>query len=183
MDVEAHCRNSRERPLAARLLSVAEPEPGSIETLLMRVEESRWDAIYRVAIGWLTYPALAVVCGEDASAWAWLFAFLGILFALRVVPAFARKVLPFSAATQATWSTRRQLAKRYDSYQWQKLFWIGLGLALFTAHAGGEHAAPIVLASVCLASGGLGLAFWRMRKPHAAPTGPPQPQQARGLAS
>jgi hypothetical protein len=149
----------------------------------MRVEESPWDAVLRVAIGWLTYPVLAVVCGEDASFRAWLFGFLGILFALRVVPAFLRKVLPFSAEAQAAWAARRQLAKRYDSYQWQKLFWIGLGLALYTAYAGGERAAPIVLASACLVSGALGLACWRIRKPHAVPTGAGQPQRARGLAS
>jgi hypothetical protein len=162
---------------------VAERKPGSIETLLMRVEETPWDAIYRVAIGWLTYPTLALVAGEDASAWAWLFAFLGILFALRVVPAFLRMVLPFSEAAQLAWSARRQLAKRYDSYQWQKLFWIGLGLAFSAAQADGNHAAPIVLASACLVSGGLGLAFWRIRKSHAVQTRAPASERARSLAS
>jgi hypothetical protein len=39
-----------------------------------------------------------------------------------------RKVLPFSAEAKQIWSDRRQVAKLHDSYQWQKLFWVALGL-------------------------------------------------------
>jgi hypothetical protein len=79
------------------------------------------------------------------------------------VPAILRKILPFSAAARTVWAERRQMAKRVDSYQWRKLFWIGMGLGLFTLQSGHRFPALLGLTFGCLAAGAIGLATWRYR--------------------
>lgn len=86
--------------------------------------------------------------------------FLGLLIALRVVPALVRLALPFSAAAKEIWASRRALAKRYDSYQWQKLFWVGLGLLPHVATAGELQRGEILVTLVCLIGGSVGLLIW-----------------------
>src|SRR5262249_57794993 len=84
---------------------------------------------------------------------------------LVVAPAAVRALLPFSDAVQGRWFELRQLAKRYDSYQWQKLFWFGLGMVVYLAVPGRRllsQAIP-VLAVVCIGAGAAGLATWRVR--------------------
>jgi len=98
---------------------------------------------------------------ENGSGWVLAPFLVGVLVALRVIPAVVRRLMPFSDAIQAVWGERRQLAKRCDSYQWQKLLWIGLGLALYTVLSGQYHTSRITICSVCLVSGALGLASWR----------------------
>ena len=72
------------------------------------------------------------------------------LFLLRLVPAALRRLLPFSTETQDVWRERRRLGKRYDSYQWRKLLWIGLGISLnvlfsHSAESGGVEAVVALL--------------------------------------
>jgi hypothetical protein len=85
---------------------------------------------------------------------------MAVLVLLRVVPAVLRLALPFSGEAKQIWLERRFLAKRYDSYQWQKLFWIGLGLLLFAIAAGGASVAELVVTLACLVGGSLGLWIW-----------------------
>jgi hypothetical protein len=63
---------------------------------------------------------------------------------------------------RAVWAERRQMAKRFDSYQWQKLLWIGIGLTLRLAWSDRRPAALLALAVACLGAGALGLATWRI---------------------
>jgi hypothetical protein len=76
-----------------------------------------------------------------------------------------RKTLPFPESLEVRWYEQRQLAKRFDSYQWQKAFWIGIGLVSHMAISGWVWDVAAVLAVTCLASGASGLAIWRF---HAA---------------
>jgi hypothetical protein len=138
-------------------------EIGSLEKLLVGIDAWPFDALHRAAIGFVTLPLMSRVCGDDCSGWMLVPFLLGIFSMLRVVPAIVRKVVPFSDAVRRVWTERRRLAKRHDSYQWQKLFWIGAGLASYTVFSGRVSAARIVVSTTCLLAGALGLARWRAR--------------------
>jgi hypothetical protein len=80
---------------------------------------------------------------------------------MRVAPAVVRQAVPFGETLRTTWSERRQLAKRFDSYQWQKLLWIGLGMTLFVWQSGRQSTPVVALALFSVVSGAMGLGFWR----------------------
>ncbi len=132
-----------------------------VERFLLLAEQPPWQAVYRAAIGFLSLPLYFRWYGEDGPVWALVLFIVGVLFLLRLVPAILRQVLPFSKEIQLLWSRQRQLAKQYDSYQWRKLFWIGLGFAGYLAFSRRLRGDPLVLVSVCLVAGGLGLVVWR----------------------
>src|SRR5262249_58355799 len=100
----------------------------SMNHFLRALEAGPGSAIPRVALGLAIPPVFRALSGGSDSVWIWLALFLGLLIMVRVVPAVLRRALPFSVETKKIWAERRNLAKRYDSYQWQKLVWIGLGL-------------------------------------------------------
>jgi hypothetical protein len=137
-------------------------EMGSLEKLLVDVDTWPFDALYRVPIGFVTLPLMSCMWGDDHSGWALIPFLLGIFLMLRVVPAVARRAVPFSDAVRKVWTERRHLAKRYDSYQWQKLFWIGAGLVSYTVFSGHLSAARIVVSATCLLAGAVGLVRWRV---------------------
>jgi hypothetical protein len=138
-------------------------KPASWEGSLTHLEELPWSAVYRMAIGFAILPVFAFAFGKNASGLVLAIFFLGVLFLLRLVPAVFRRLLGFSQAAQSAWLTRRQMARRYDSYQWQKLFWIGLGLAASIAVSGDLRTSRVMLTSICLSAGAAGLVFWRMK--------------------
>jgi hypothetical protein len=72
-------------------------------------------------------------------------------------------VIPFTERTKTIWAERRQLAKRYDCYQWQKLLWIGLGMLASAIVTGERSAAVVLLTAICLVSGAAGSIAWRRR--------------------
>jgi len=130
-----------------------------LEKLLENVERSPWNAMYRVAIGFLTFPVFGYLFKSDSVNHQLLF-FASVLLANRLVPLVLRRVLPFSKELRASWTRRRLLAKQYDSYQWRKLFWIGLGIAIFVVYSGQLMGLRGVLALGCLISGSIGLVIW-----------------------
>ena len=132
-----------------------------VEQFLVRLDIGPWSAVWRAALGFCIPAAFRAVTGERDAIWVTLALFLGMMIGLRVIPAVIRMALPFSAETKAIWSQRRQMAKRYDSYQWQKLLWIGAGLLAFAAIEGDLRTGEQVLALICLVGGGAGLAIWR----------------------
>jgi hypothetical protein len=136
-------------------------ERNAFETLLVSVDTSPWDAIYRAAIGFAIPLTVSRLWGEDALGWASVALLLGVLFMLRAFPAAFRRSAPFSGTVQSVWAERRRLAKRYDSYQWRKLFWIGVGFALYTALSGRFMISWIAVSLFCLLSGAFGLVRWR----------------------
>lgn len=132
-----------------------------IEQLLLGLDAGPWSAISRVALGLAIPPVFRALSGGSDSVWIWLALFLGLLIMVRVVPAVLRRALPFSVETKKIWAERRNLAKRYDSYQWQKLFWIGLGLLPYAVLGSGLNKGELLVTVICLIGGGVGLLLWR----------------------
>ena len=133
------------------------------ERVLVLIEQPPWSALYRMGVGFVMLPLFSRLSGQNASSWWLVVWFVGILFALRLIPAVLRKVLPFSGEVSAIWFGRRQLAKSFDSYQWQKLFWLGMGLAGYTVVSKEFGGLGGVITGFCLISGGLGLLMWWRR--------------------
>jgi hypothetical protein len=133
------------------------------EKLLLRAEEPPFSYIYRMVIGFVLPPLLFLVHGRSSSAWALVLFLVCVLMALRIIPAIVRHVFPFSAEIQELWKERRQLAKRYDSYQWRKLFWIGVGLGISMGFSRNLRGSELLVGLACLVGGGLGMVVWRRR--------------------
>src|SRR5205807_1578420 len=75
--------------------------------------------------------------------------------------AFLRKLLFFSHELREAWSVRRRTAKLYDSFQWRKLMWIGVGLSLYLAVSNRYTAIQIGVSMFCLITGACGMLRWR----------------------
>lgn len=133
----------------------------TLERCLLAVDTNPWSIISRVGIGLGIPPAFHSLFGDLDSVWAFPAFFLLALIALRVVPAVLRSTLPFSTETKSVWAERRGLAKQYDSYQWQKLLWIGLGLLPYVAIPGEAKNVEVLVTVFCLIGGSLGLLIWR----------------------
>jgi hypothetical protein len=133
----------------------------SLEPLLINLDEWPWSAVGRVVLGLLIPPVFHAVAGGHDSITAYLVMFVGLLAALRVVPALFRFTLPFSADAKQVWRARRQIAKESDAYQWQKLFSIGLGLLIHGSAVEGLGNAGLALMAFCLLGGGAGLLLWQ----------------------
>ena len=131
-----------------------------IERFLIGLDSAPWSAISRVALGLAIPPVFRALSGGSDRVWIWLALFLGLLVVLRVVPALLRRVLPFSVEAKGIWAERRNIAKRHDSYQWQKLFWIGLGLLPYAVLGNGLSNGDLLVTFICLIGGSLGLLFW-----------------------
>jgi hypothetical protein len=141
----------------------------AVEKLLLEP----WQSIFRIAYGFCLPLVITRWRGEDIPWWEWALLFLVALVLLRVLPMGPRKVLPFSKALKSVWFDQRQLAKRYDSYQWAKLLWIGIGIGAHAAYAGRLRAQEGTLALACILAGGLGTMMWLraqapVRRPVAA---------------
>jgi hypothetical protein len=130
------------------------------ERFLIKLDSWPWSAIYRVALGLVIPPVFVALSGGRDGIGVFLALFIGLLVVLRVVPAVLRQVLPFSVEAKKLWAERRNLAKQHDSYQWQKLFWIGLGLLPYAGFGDGPRNGELVLTLICLIAGTVGLLFW-----------------------
>ena len=140
----------------------------SVELWLVRLTRSKGDAILRLLVGYVVVPIWLAVAVGRASEWTLIPWFLGVLAALRLAPVVLRRVIRFTDSARAEWATRRRLAKRFDSYQWQKLFWTGLGLGLYRFVSGYQSRAQLSLTLACLVSGTLGLVIWSYRRREVA---------------
>lgn len=131
-----------------------------LEKALVSIDSKPFGAILRIAIGLAIAPLLQRLSGGRDEIWIAFSAFVGLLIMLRAVPAVLRHILPFSVEAKEIWVHRRHLAKQYDSYQWQKLFWIGLGLSLNAVITGGPANGQLAVMVFCLIGGSLGLLAW-----------------------
>lgn len=132
----------------------------SLDKTVLGLESFPADILYRAVIGWFLVPVYLGLGGEIASPWRVLGFFLLVLAALRIGPGVLRRLLPFSREVKRVWAERRALSKRYDSYQWRKLFGLGLGWLAYLLSTGNNRNVPFILATACLVAGSLGLAFW-----------------------
>ena len=133
----------------------------SLERFLVRLDSGIWGAISRVVLGLAMLPAFRALSGGRDQIWITLALFFGVLMALRVAPAMLRRALPFSDEARKIWAERRNIAKQHDSYQWRKLFWIGLGLLPYAIIGDGLTSGELAVILICLVGGGVGLLLWR----------------------
>ena len=133
-----------------------------IERVLVGLDDGAAGALLRVGLGYVTGFAWLQLIGQQGRGGTVVPFFLAVLAAVRLLPAVIRKVGRFSQPVRDIWTERRQMAKRFDSYQWQKLFWIGLGLMLHVGMSDQRPTALFALAAGCLGAGALGMATWRM---------------------
>jgi hypothetical protein len=133
----------------------------SLEQFLLRLDSGPRSAVSRVMLGFCIPPVFRALSGGRDQIWISLALFIGLLIALRVGPAVLRAVLPFSPETRSIWFQRRQIAKLHDSYQWQKLFWMGLGMLVFAMIGGGLRPGEQVVTAICLVGGTAGLLLWQ----------------------
>ena len=135
------------------------------EKLLLQIERQPFAALYRMAIGFLLLLAYQRFPGIKSPT-VFLLYFVCVLLAIRVVPLVIRKVLPFSREIQLLWFSRRNLGKEYDSFQWRKLFWIGLGMAAYMVAYGDRTSTLLFIAGVCIIGGAVAHLIW-LRLPAA----------------
>lgn len=133
-----------------------------LEQLLIGLETRPWDILYRAILGFVTLAVFARWQAGWRPEWLLGALLLAVLLALRVLPAVARKLLPFSQATQQIWAARRQLAKRYDSYQWQKLWAFGAGLAAYILISQQFSSSRMLISGACTAGGLAGAMRWHV---------------------
>ena len=134
---------------------------GALEKIPGHADTPFWQRGCQMLIGFLLVPLFARFRGDPAAEWQLLPFFLSVLLAVRIAPTIVRRLVPFSADLQTQWCEQRMLAKRYDSYQWRKLAWYGLGLSGYVAVFSRIDGIPAFLALFCVVSGGLGELAWR----------------------
>jgi hypothetical protein len=134
------------------------------EESLIKIERMPWAETYLILIGAGVPELNSLLFGHDASASSLALLLISVLAMVRLGPAVVRRAIPFSPEAQSIWMRRRALAKRYDSYQWRKLFWVGLGLG-FNAALWNKHQSYLIIAVlVCCLPGSVGLIIWRRRQ-------------------
>jgi hypothetical protein len=106
-------------------------------------------------------PVAARWLPDDGDSWRLIPFLVVVLLMLRIVPAIIRRVVPFPQEVVAEWLRQRLLAKRFDSYQWGKLSWFGLGIGAYLVSDGRELVVPRSLALYCMIAGGLAMLRWR----------------------
>src|SRR5215471_7602470 len=132
----------------------------TLDRALISIDRTPFDAVIRVLLGFACIPLLSFLHQDVRSGWILTIGLLLLMLSLRIVPVFLRKLLPLSAEVKAIWAERRQLAKRYDSFQWQKLFFIGLGLAGYTLFSRELFPSTVAVSSFCVLFGAIGLVRW-----------------------
>ena len=132
----------------------------TFDKTLISIDRSPFDAVLRALLGFVCIPLLSLLHQDVSSGWILAIGLLLLMFSLRIVPVFVRKLLPLSPEVKAVWAERRNIAKRYDSFQWQKLFFIGIGLACYMLISGELFTSTIAVPSFCVLFGAIGLVRW-----------------------
>ena len=138
------------------------PKLSALERVLLKIDQSPWSILFRIAIGY-TLPFVYRWKTSGETGWVFIFWFIGMLICLRVVPAVFRKLFPLSHEVQTAWMERRTLTKVYDSYQWKKLSWFGIGLLAYVFSSVTLDTPIFAVALFCLLGGGVGVLFWKKR--------------------
>ena len=129
--------------------------------VIVALDRMPWAAVARTLGGYGLAPVWAIIGGR-AESWTFV-AFFGVmLIAVRIGGVAARRILRFDRRARQIWEDRRQTAKRFDSYQWRKMLWFGLGLGAYCYTQPNDAGTPmIVLACLCVAAGAAGEIWWQ----------------------
>lgn len=145
--------------------SVASVGLKSFEKILLGVDTGVPGAVWRMVIGATILAAQQWVFGVQSGPKYTIPLFLCALISVRFATLVARRVVRVSPEVTKIWTIRRQYAKLYDSYQWRKLFWIGLGMACYFAISGRHPIEWVILCSSCLGAGLVGIWRWELVRP------------------
>jgi hypothetical protein len=129
--------------------------------MLIQLDVFPVGALLRAGVGYALMPTLRYVLGPGSSDWRIVPWFIAVLVSFRVLPAVLRTVVRFPPTTRTVWVERRVLAKRFDSYQWRKLVWFGVGMAANAAIWGDFDAVPLAFTAAVIVAGCLGEYAWR----------------------
>jgi len=132
----------------------------TVDKMLLSIDRNPVGGLVRTLIGFFFIPALSLLRQDVRSGWTLIFGLISLLLCLRIVPALMRKLLPLSSDVKAVWSERRQIAKLYDSFQWQKLLFTGIGLACYSLVSRELLTSSIVVSGFCVLFGGIGVVKW-----------------------
>ena len=117
-------------------------------------------ALLRIGLGLLLVPAVEAVHPETGL-WLLSALLLAGLFAIKLIAVAARRLVPASATTRSHWEWRRNLARYYDSYQWRKLVWFGIGIMIGSALGWPGTTTQWILGVVCFVAGICAEVLWR----------------------
>jgi uncharacterized membrane protein YfcA len=137
-----------------------EVSKGMLEKVLINFDVGVSGAVLRVALGYVLVPALQVL-GIGPGPWTVVVSLLAMLFAVKVVAAVGRRVVPASDVVRSHWEWRRNLARYHDSYQWRKLLWIGIGLMMGAAIGSPGTRVQWLIGVLCVVAGGGAEVYWR----------------------
>jgi hypothetical protein len=137
------------------------------ERLLFALDESPFDAIWRIAVGLAVFPFTDFLFKKKDSMVSSIEGLLIVLFLTRLLPLFIRKIIPFSASIKQAWFKRRNTGKNFDSFQWKKLLWIGAGMLFYVAFSGSWEIGRVLPVVVCVIAGAIGMYRWRLIAPTA----------------
>lgn len=131
-----------------------------MERFLVSIDVGLPGAILRIALGLLLLPAVRWIDGEPGP-WTTVVAFPAMLFGVKVAAAMARRMVASTEFVRSHWEWRRHLARDFDSYQWRKLGWYGVGLLLGGLAGMPGSKTQLALGTCCLLAGAAGEGFWR----------------------
>jgi len=138
----------------------------TLETVIFKIDEWPCQALYRMALGFAIPWICVKLLSQDPAGSGMVAGFVAGLILIRAVPLVLRRVLPFSGELEGLWFQRRMLSKTYDSYQWRKMFWMGVGMTLFGIGFGSFLGAIRWLSVFCLLTGIVGIWMWnRVARP------------------
>jgi len=142
-----------------------------VEKVLVNLDIGVPGALLRVGLGALFVP-LVEAAHPRASLWTLGALLLVSLFAIKVAAAAGRRVVPASDGVRAQWEWRRNLARYYDSYQWRKLVWFGVGIMIGGAVGWPGTRPQWILGLVCFAAGAAAEPLWRRHHLALTPQAP-----------
>lgn len=132
----------------------------TLDKTMVSLDRGLLSGLLRILIGFFFVPALDLLRQDVSSAWTLILGLGLVLVCLRIVPVFLRKLLPLSSEVKAIWAERRQVAKQYDSFQWQKLFFVGTGLFCYLLISRTWTTPSISVSSFCILFGAIGVVVW-----------------------
>jgi hypothetical protein len=138
-----------------------------LDNVLINLDIGMPGALWRVALGILLGPTVEIV--HPGTALWMVSGLLAMLLSIKVVGVVARRALLPSDRVRSHWEWRRDLARYYDSYQWRKMLWFGIGIVTSAALGLPGTRAQWVLGVACVAAGGTAEILWRRHKLGVAP--------------
>lgn len=133
----------------------------SREQFILQLDVGVFGAAYRTVFGFMLLPVYEFLVGPGGPVYAFVAFLLMALFLLKLSISILRKPVRMSPVLREALDVRRRTAKYYDSFQWRKLLWIGIGLTAYILLMGPYPIGYLLVAFFCIAGGAAGTVIWR----------------------